>query len=159
MDGILTGVRCRRVAKHNGGNSLENVESEHCSVGPRRIHSNCLDVRIGTNCQTDETEDPPEWKCQDFCLFTTDDGLFCGETDHVTNFAILLNGAGAGSASRCRARTRTGSLANTGETSRWSCASSLLASLSASSSSSWAPSSAGQELHRWRGRRVPTCRS
>ena len=36
-----------------------------------------------------------KWICQDPCLKQIDSQL-CGETDHLTNFAILLNGDEAG---------------------------------------------------------------
>lgn len=32
-----------------------------------------------------------EWVCQDKCL-KEEDGLFCGKTDHLTSFALLLSG-------------------------------------------------------------------
>ena len=34
-----------------------------------------------------------EWQCQDPCL-TSKNGQLCGKTDHFTNFALLLSGAG-----------------------------------------------------------------
>jgi hypothetical protein len=43
----------------------------------------------------DESTDPPTWKCQDECLKEKND-LLCGNTDHFTNFAILLTGGGGG---------------------------------------------------------------
>ena len=41
-------------------------------------------------------EDTQTWKCQDHCLKLQNDTL-CGETDHLTNFALLLSGGGGGS--------------------------------------------------------------
>jgi len=45
-----------------------------------------------------------QWECQDYCLSSTtsDEGeeLLCGNTDHLTNFALLLD-TDAGSSSRC----------------------------------------------------------
>ena len=42
-----------------------------------------------------EEKSPPIWECQDRCLNTNNDGLFCGSTDHFTNFALLLGGGGS----------------------------------------------------------------
>lgn len=42
----------------------------------------------------DESTKPPSWKCEDQCLTKNDDkNKICGDTDHFTNFALLLNGA------------------------------------------------------------------
>ena len=38
----------------------------------------------------DETK--AKWECEDKSLVTTKDGLLCGETKHLTNFALLLTG-------------------------------------------------------------------
>lgn len=40
----------------------------------------------------DETRSPPQWRCEDPCLDKKEGDLVCGETDHFTNFAILLGG-------------------------------------------------------------------
>ena len=45
----------------------------------------------------DESKSPPKWECEDRCLQIDDNGLICGETDHFTNFALLLDGNGSGS--------------------------------------------------------------
>ena len=37
-----------------------------------------------------------EWICEDDCPEKEDGGLVCGKTDHLTSFALLLNGGGAG---------------------------------------------------------------
>ena len=34
------------------------------------------------------------WQCQDVCLKSTNLGVLCGTTPHLTNFAILLGGGG-----------------------------------------------------------------
>jgi hypothetical protein len=54
--------------------------------------------RLDASClgYLDETRSPPEWKCEDSCLDETDNNTLCGETDHFTNFAILLTGTGSG---------------------------------------------------------------
>ena len=44
----------------------------------------------------DETVNPPEWICEDHCLQKNNDGLYCGKTDHFTNFALLLSGGSSG---------------------------------------------------------------
>ena len=40
-------------------------------------------------------EKKKEWKCQDECLssFEGKDNLLCGQTNHLTNFALLLSGS------------------------------------------------------------------
>jgi hypothetical protein len=37
-----------------------------------------------------ERQQPPQWECEDECLQSNPSGMYCGETDHFTNFAILL---------------------------------------------------------------------
>lgn len=49
------------------------------------------DTKAGCLGFIDETVDPPKWVCQDPCLKRVDNTI-CGETDHFTSFAILLNG-------------------------------------------------------------------
>ena len=51
-----------------------------------------------------------KWKCQDECL-TTGGGanLLCGQTDHLTNFALLLSGAG-GQNEPCQSFSRNNTL-------------------------------------------------
>ena len=49
----------------------------------------------------DETTNPPEWKCEDKCLEENNDNLLCGETEHFTNFALLLSGGLNGGGSAC----------------------------------------------------------
>lgn len=44
--------------------------------------------------------DAGEWECEDFCLSAGKDNSVCGDSDHLTNFAILLDTRG-GSDSRC----------------------------------------------------------
>lgn len=46
----------------------------------------------------DESLSPPEWKCEDPCLEENSEGLFCGQTNHFTNFALLLSGGSGGNA-------------------------------------------------------------
>ena len=43
----------------------------------------------------DESRNPPEWVCEDYCLDENNSGLYCGSTDHFTNFALLLTGSNA----------------------------------------------------------------
>lgn len=40
----------------------------------------------------DENVKPPTWTCEDTCLSPGKNNQVCGETDHFTNFAILLSG-------------------------------------------------------------------
>jgi hypothetical protein len=42
--------------------------------------------------------DDNEWECEDECL-TSKGELFCGNTDHFTSFAVLLDGGGSGGGS------------------------------------------------------------
>lgn len=43
--------------------------------------------------------DNEEWECEDYCLESTSEGV-CGETRHLTSFALLLDSS-AGSADKC----------------------------------------------------------
>lgn len=58
--------------------------------------------------QTNESEgdvclgfynDNEEWECEDYCLESTSEGV-CGETNHLTSFALLLDSS-AGSDDKC----------------------------------------------------------
>eukprot|EP00339_Tiarina_fusa_P013003 CAMPEP_0117026342 /NCGR_PEP_ID=MMETSP0472-20121206/19379_1 /TAXON_ID=693140 ORGANISM="Tiarina fusus, Strain LIS" /NCGR_SAMPLE_ID=MMETSP0472 /ASSEMBLY_ACC=CAM_ASM_000603 /LENGTH=766 /DNA_ID=CAMNT_0004733329 /DNA_START=201 /DNA_END=2501 /DNA_ORIENTATION=- len=42
----------------------------------------------------DESAKPPRWKCEDPCLEQNKEGFLCGNTDHFTSFAVLLDGTG-----------------------------------------------------------------
>ena len=43
-----------------------------------------------------------KWVCEDECLLLTDkEDQLCGTTDHLTNFALLLNGKGKSNADLC----------------------------------------------------------
>ena len=62
---------------------------EICLSATRSISDNsCLGY-------IDESKNPPKWVCEDKCLQKSN-GLICGETNHFTNFAILLGGDGSG---------------------------------------------------------------
>ena len=58
----------------------------------------CLSLRNNTKgrdaCLSFYNERKSKWECEDECLSTTgkDDGLVCGQTSHLTNFALLLRG-------------------------------------------------------------------
>jgi len=41
-------------------------------------------------------EDNNRWECEDSCVERNDDGLLCGNVDHFSNFALLLNPSGTG---------------------------------------------------------------
>ena len=46
-------------------------------------------------CLSYYDEQKSKWRCEDECLVTNrsrKDNLLCGQTDHLTNFALLLNG-------------------------------------------------------------------
>ena len=40
----------------------------------------------------DTSVSPPEWKCQDSCLYQVSPSFWCGTTNHFTSFAVLLRG-------------------------------------------------------------------
>ena len=46
-----------------------------------------------------------KWECQDKCLTTTKGNQLCGQTDHLTNFALLLSG-NSGGEDPCRSDSR-----------------------------------------------------
>ena len=58
----------------------------------------CLRQENGTKkterraCLSYYDERKGKWICEDSCLATTKDGLLCGKTGHLTNFALLLTG-------------------------------------------------------------------
>jgi hypothetical protein len=60
--------------------------------------SNCVYMsvqRTQDHCLSyiDTSVKPPVWKCQDDCLTQVSPSFWCGETDHFTNFAVLLSGS------------------------------------------------------------------
>lgn len=58
-------------------------------IEPIQSNSNSDDLCLG---YLDESLNPPEWKCEDNCLDENSNGLYCGNTNHFTNFALLLAG-------------------------------------------------------------------
>jgi len=42
-----------------------------------------------------------EWECVDECIELNEDGQYCGETDHFTSFAMLLNTSNDGNSNEC----------------------------------------------------------
>ena len=42
-----------------------------------------------------------EWECVDECIELNEDGQYCGETDHFTSFAMLLNTSNDGNSNGC----------------------------------------------------------
>lgn len=65
-------------------------EVEICFDKTERSRGKTSDVCLG---YLDELDSPPTWKCVDKCVKEKDNKI-CGTTDHFTNFAILLGGAG-----------------------------------------------------------------
>ena len=68
----------------------------------------CLEppATIGSHervCLSYYDERKSKWVCEDRCLTNTGkkEGLFCGETGHLTNFALLLSGGAAESSDPC----------------------------------------------------------
>ena len=57
-----------------------------------------LPKKKGEACLSYFDEKQSKWICEDECLSSSAasllDNLWCGETDHLTNFALLLSGAG-----------------------------------------------------------------
>jgi hypothetical protein len=49
----------------------------------------------------DTSVSPPAWKCQDKCLKQVSASFWCGETDHFTNFAVLLTGGSGKDGNGC----------------------------------------------------------
>ena len=49
----------------------------------------------------DEKDDPPQWKCEDRCLTKQSGDYYCGDTKHLTSFAILFEGIAKGSGDNC----------------------------------------------------------
>ena len=61
------------------------------------LRSNQRNLRAEELCLAfiDESLSPPEWVCEDETLSEASPLVFCGTTDHFTNFALLLAGGGA----------------------------------------------------------------
>lgn len=72
------------------GNSISELPK------PMRI---CLreEKHDGNTCLGFFDETRGRWKCEEDCL-ERENGNYCGETDHLTNFALLLGGNGGGGA-------------------------------------------------------------
>lgn len=65
-----------------------------CFVGVRNAENRCLGF----------VNKRGAWECEDYCLSTSDDKV-CGNSSHLTNFALLLDNEG-GSSSRCGASSQ-----------------------------------------------------
>ena len=63
-----------------------------------KAQTNSKDLCLG---YLDESKSPPKWECEDRCLQIDDNDLICGETDHFTNFALLLDGKSGNGRSGC----------------------------------------------------------
>ena len=81
--------------KSSIGQSTQLDEIEICirSDGNEEKEDLCLGF-------LNENKNPPEWECQDECLkdsttqnYGYQESLFCGTSDHLTNFALLLGGS------------------------------------------------------------------
>ena len=60
-----------------------------------------------SQCLSYFDEKKEKWKCQDECLTTTRDNQLCGQTDHLTNFALLLSGNSGGGGHPCRSDSQS----------------------------------------------------
>ena len=58
-------------------------------IKPNQSNANEDDLCLGF---LDESLQPPEWICEDSELVEKFNGLFCGTTNHFTNFGLLLDG-------------------------------------------------------------------
>ncbi|MCB9727208.1 MAG: hypothetical protein H6744_21665 [Deltaproteobacteria bacterium] len=78
----------------------------HGSTFPKGVELCLTDVSGKVNGDNaclgflDESTNPPSWKCEDPCL-KKKGGTLCGQTDHFTNFALLLGGGYGGNEDVC----------------------------------------------------------
>ena len=68
-------------------------ESVEICIKPNQDNADEDDLCLGF---LDESLRPPEWICEDSELVEKFNGLFCGNTNHFTNFALLLDGGNNG---------------------------------------------------------------
>ena len=64
-------------------------ETVEICIEPNQDNADEDDLCLGF---LDESLQPPEWICEDSELVEKFNGLFCGNTNHFTNFALLLDG-------------------------------------------------------------------
>jgi len=79
--------------------NIKLVDANGNSVQPESSISICLDSQSSNQddlCLGSFNEDTGEWQCDDNCLEEDSDGQFCGDVDHLTNFALLLSGGNGG---------------------------------------------------------------
>merc|ERR1712130_796696 len=92
----------RPIVEIIAASELDDVDSVIVNVtlveenGPQRLGGNveiCLRPfnRNKQHClgYLDEAQDPPQWRCEDQCVHSRS-GLLCGNTGHLTAFALLL---------------------------------------------------------------------
>lgn len=67
-------------------------------IQPKNDISICLKSDDGTkgdeSCLGYFNEIKNKWECEDYCLKEKSNNFLCGETDHLTNFAVLFSGTG-----------------------------------------------------------------
>ena len=61
-------------------------------------------------CLSYYDEDKAKWRCEDECLTKTKEGSLCGQTDHLTNFALLFTGAGERNRDPCHSSSDNGQI-------------------------------------------------
>ena len=70
-----------------------------------------LNVKKGESvCLSYYNEKKGEWLCEDECI-TSQNDLFCGETDHLTNFALLLSGGKPDEGDPCHPQSQNRTMA------------------------------------------------
>lgn len=93
-DGVKTGNVLSPVVNVTlydaNGNVITDLNGEKVQLcldvpNPNKKDKSCL-------AYLDETKNPPEWKCVDKCLKSSNGSQLCGDTDHFTSFAVLFEG-------------------------------------------------------------------
>ena len=70
------------------GQEIKDLDSPLtiCFLRPNNTRQKAKDLCLGFY-----NEEMGKWRCEDLCL-TTESNELCGQTDHLTNFAVLLMG-------------------------------------------------------------------
>lgn len=87
-DGVASAIVDITVVGNDGKEKQPNGLLELCL---RIYNSTDADKKLCLS-YIDESVNPPEWKCQDECLTQISPTFWCGKTNHLTNFAVLLTG-------------------------------------------------------------------
>jgi len=76
-----------RLFDENGNSIQPDSDLEICLESEEKSDDLCLGSY---------SEETGKWECDDPCLEENSDGFYCGDVDHLTNFALLLQGGGSG---------------------------------------------------------------